>query len=71
MSDPKDPTADYRKYPKSPNFLGIVIAASIMILVIMVVAYFLLGWDVRKLLPHGPSPRPNAMVLSTARASAG
>ena len=71
MSDPKDPTADYRKYPKGPNFLAIVVGASITILVVMVVAYFVLGWDVRKLLPHGLSPRPNAMVLSTPRASAG
>ena len=71
MSDPNDPTADYRKYPKGPNFLGIVIWASIAILLVLILAYFVLGWDVRKLLPHRPNPQPNAMVLSTGRASAG
>jgi hypothetical protein len=71
MSDPKDPTADYRKYPKGPNFLFVVLAFCITILVVIVLAYFVLGWDVRKLLPHRPNPQPNAMVLSTARASVG
>jgi hypothetical protein len=70
MSDPKDPTADYRKYPKSPNFLWVVIAFCLTIIAVLLLAYFVLGWDVRKLLPH-PKPHPNAMVLSTPRANAG
>jgi hypothetical protein len=70
MSDPNDPTADYRKYPKSPNFLLVVLAFCLTIIAVLLLAYFVLGWDVRKLLPHRPSPHPNAMVLSGGRVSA-
>jgi hypothetical protein len=62
MSDPKDPTADYRKYPKGPNFLGIVIGSSIALIVILVVAYFVLGLDAGKLMPHRPNPQPNSLA---------
>ena len=70
MSDHNDSTAAHSIYGK-PNFLGIVIASGIAIIVILVAAYFVLGWDARKLLPHGPNPRPNAMVLSAPGAVAG
>jgi hypothetical protein len=65
MSNPNqkpDPTADWRKYPKSPNFLGIVIGASIFMLVAFVVAYILLHHDASKMLPHGPNPTPNSLM---------
>ena len=62
MADPKDPTADYRPYPKGPNFLGIVIGASIAILVILVIAYFVVGRDGRHLIPHRRSAEPNSFV---------
>ncbi len=62
MSDPKNPTADWRKYPKGPNFLGIVIGASVFILIGFVVAWFVLRSDGSKMLPHGPNPTPNSMV---------
>ena len=41
MSAP-DPTADYRKYSKGPNFLGIVIGSSIALLLVLAVALFFL-----------------------------
>ena len=62
MSNPNDPTADYRKYPKGPNFLGIVIGASLAIVVILIAAYFVLGKDAGRLMPHKPNPQPNSLV---------
>ena len=62
MSTPKDPTADYRKYPKGPNFLGIVIGASIVLLLVLAAAYFVLGKDGGKLMPHKPNSQPNSLV---------
>ena len=65
MSTPEpkpDPTADWRKYPKSPNFLSIVIGASIFILVAFVIAYILLHHDASKMVPHGPNPTPNSLA---------
>jgi hypothetical protein len=59
---PKDPTADWRKYPKGPNFFGIVIGACIVLVVLLAAAYVLLRTDARHLLPHHPSPTPNSLV---------
>jgi len=49
--------------PRKPNFLLIVILASVFILAAFVAAYFLLDFDVRSLLPHRPNPRPNARLV--------
>ena len=57
-----DPTADYRNYPKGPNFLGIVLGACVFLLVAFVVIYFVLHRDATKLMPHGPNPTPNSQV---------
>ncbi len=57
-----DPTADYRKYPKGPNFLGIVIGASVFLILAFVVIYLFLHHDASKLMPHGPNPTPNSLV---------
>jgi len=67
-----DPTADWRKYPKSPNFLGIVIGASLFMLAVFVVAYFVLRADGSRMIPHNPNPTPNSLVqpLLTRPASA-
>ncbi len=65
MSNPDsnpNSTADWRKYPKGPNFLGIVIGASAVLLLLLVVAYFVLRTDARGLLPHTPNPTPNSLV---------
>ena len=64
MSIPDDrptSTANWRKYPKGPNFFGIVVAACITLLVLFVVAYFLLRSDTTKLIPHS-NPTPNSWV---------
>ena len=50
------PTADDRKHP---NFLLVVILSGVTLLVVLLVAYFLLGDKGRKLLPglhHDPQP---------------
>jgi hypothetical protein len=59
---PPDPTADYRTYPKGPNFLLIVILAGVAILVILVAALFLVGDKGRQLVPHKPTPTPNSLI---------
>ena len=64
MSNPDDrpkSTADWRKYPKSPNFFGIVVGASIFLVVALIAAYLLLRSDTTKLIPH-PNPTPNSLV---------
>ncbi len=58
----QDPTADYRKYPKGPNFLGIVIGSSAVILILFVVIYFFLHRDASKMIQHPPNPAPNSFV---------
>ncbi len=73
QNEKSNPTADWRKYPKSPNFLGIAIGSSVVLIVLMIAAYFLLRGDASKLLPHGPNPTPNSLVrpmLPAAAASA-
>ena len=68
MPDPKEtnPTADYRKYPKGPNFLLIVILASISILVIAFLAVLFLKKDATKVIPHSPSGQPNSRLIEPA-----
>jgi hypothetical protein len=61
MNSP-DPTADYRKYPKGPNFLLIVILFSAAIIVILVLAVFVVGNRGKTLIPRRPNPTPNSMV---------
>jgi hypothetical protein len=61
-SNPNDPTADYRKYPKGPNFLLIVILASVVLLIILAIAVFVVGDHGKKMVPHGPNPTPNSLV---------
>ncbi len=69
MADPKqenfqeNPTADYRKYPKGPNFLGIVILSSIVLLLVLIAGYFIVHHVERKMPAHTPDPTPNSLVL--------
>ena len=67
----QDPTADYRKYPKGPNFLGIVIGSTVLMILLFIVAYFFLHRDAAKVMPHPASPTPNSLsrpLLPEARA---
>lgn len=61
-NNPKDPTANYRKYPKGPNFLNIVIMAGVILLVLLVVAVFLVKSKGKSMEPHPPNPTPNSLV---------
>ena len=58
----QDPTADYRKYPKGPNFLTIVLAFCVVILLVIVAALLFLKHDATKAIPHSPSGTPNSLV---------
>ena len=58
----QDPTADYRKYTKGPNFLTVVIGFAVAILVIIVVALVFLKHDAAKAVPHAPTATPNSLV---------
>jgi hypothetical protein len=58
----QDPTADYRKYPKGPNFLLIVILASVVLVVLLIAAVFLVKGKGKAMDPHPPNPTPNSLV---------
>ncbi|WP_263384013.1 hypothetical protein [Granulicella arctica] len=61
MTEPTS-TADYRKYPKGPNFLLIVILFAATILVFCVGAFFFLSDTGRKLLPRLHQSHPTSFV---------
>ncbi len=67
----QDPTADYRKYPKGPNFLLIVVLSSVILVVLLVAAVFLVGGSGKSLVPHKPTPEPNSSVQPLLPAPAG
>ena len=56
-----NPTADYRKYPKSPNFTLIVALAGLFLVIAMIAGVIFLHYDARKVDPHRPNPRPNSL----------
>jgi hypothetical protein len=58
----QDPTADYRKYPKGPNFLLIVILSCVAIVVLLSAAVFLIGGHGKSMEQHPPNPTPNSLV---------
>jgi hypothetical protein len=55
-------TADYRKYPKGPNFLLIVILSGVAILLFFAGAYLLLTDSGKKLLPGKYNHHPVSLV---------
>ena len=57
-----DPTADYRKYPKGPNFLAVVIGFAVAILIIIVLSLLFLKHEAPKAMPHSPNASPNSLV---------
>ena len=59
----QDPTAAYRKYPKGPNFLLIVLLSCAAFLLILAGAVVFLHTRAgRQAVPHGPNPEPNSLV---------
>jgi hypothetical protein len=62
MNEPTS-TADYRKYPKGPNFGLIVILFGVTIIVMLFGAWLLLSDTGKKLIPGRHNPHPNSYVL--------
>ncbi len=58
----QDPTADYRKYSKGPNFLLIVILSSVILVVLLAAAVFVVKSKGKSMEPHPPNPTPNSLV---------
>ena len=58
-----NPTADYRKYPKGPNFTLIVALASVFLILALIAGVVFLHYDARKVDPHRPNPEPNSLYL--------
>jgi hypothetical protein len=59
----EDPTADYRTYPKGPNFGLIVALFCVTIILIFLGAFVVLKINGRHLMPHKPNPQPNAALV--------
>jgi heme/copper-type cytochrome/quinol oxidase subunit 3 len=62
MSQPTS-TADYRKYPKGPNFGLIVFLFCATIIIVAFAAYFVLRASGKKLLPGKYNPHPTSQAL--------
>jgi len=56
--------------PKKPNFGLVVTLAAIVLLVLMVVAYFTVDWDGKRLLPHHRPAHPNSQLSLPGETSA-
>ena len=59
----QDPTADYRKYPKGPNFLLIVILSCVVLLVVLAVGLVIVNHEKKTEKAHTPEPTPNSMLM--------
>lgn len=66
----QDPTADYRKYNKGPNFKAIVFGFLVTVLVVLAMAVFFLKMKATKVVPHGPNPTPNALIQTKSQQTA-
>ena len=55
-------TDDYRKYPKGPNFLGIVIGSAVVILILMAVFLLFLRKGSARIEHIQPRSTPNSQV---------
>ncbi len=64
----EDPsTADYRPYPKGPNFLGIVIGFCIAILLVVIAALILIYGAGKKIFPIKTNSTPSQTMLRVVR----
>lgn len=61
-----DPTADYRKYPKGPNFGLIVALACVAGLLCLLLAYFVIRSDGKHLIPLQHTQNTAAAVAKSA-----
>ncbi len=56
-------TANYRKYPKGPNFRLVVILSGIVMLAIFLFAWLLLRSEGKKLVPKVPNKHPTSRMV--------
>ncbi len=68
MPDPApNPTADYRKYPKGPNFSLIVVLFAIVIVVMLALGVLFFHTKAgKKADPYKPNPTPNSSLRQDA-----
>jgi hypothetical protein len=56
-------TANYRKYPKGPNFTLVVFLSGVVMIVIFIAAWLLLSDKARQLLPNWHKPHQTSYVV--------
>ena len=55
-------TANYRKYPKGPNFLLVVILAGVAMIAVCLIAVLVLRSEGKKLVPKVPDKHPTSQI---------
>ena len=68
MSEPTS-TADYRKYPKGPNFGLIVILFVVTIVLVGIFAYIMLRIEGRKMVPKVSRDHPTSQIFPVIQPS--
>ena len=64
----QDPeTADYRSYPKGPNFLAVVIGFCVMILIVVVATIFVLHRGGKNIFPMKTRATPSQTMVVVPR----
>ncbi len=64
---PQDPeTADYRRYPKGPNFLNVVLGCCFVILIIVVATIFVLHRGGKNIFPMKTRTTPSQTMVRSA-----
>ncbi len=56
-------TANYRKYPKGPNFLLVVILAGVAMIAVCLIAVLVLRSEGKKLVPKVPDKHPTSQII--------
>ncbi|NYF90327.1 hypothetical protein RBB79_12105 [Tunturiibacter empetritectus] len=57
-------TANYRKYPKGPNFTLVVFLSGVVMILVFIAAYLLLSDKGRQLLPKWHKPHQTSYLVS-------
>ena len=55
-------TANYRKYPKGPNFLLVVILAGVAMIAVCLIAVLVLRSEGKKMVPKVPDKHPTSQI---------
>ncbi len=56
-------TANYRKYPKGPNFLLVVILSGVTLILVGIAAWLLLSSEGKKMIPKADAPHPSSQLM--------